>query len=133
MGDCKEELYAIANDDIAQDDNESDTETTYEDICQAVKDGKKHSAVLHMLHEYEVTHYDEIDTLDTITDDLWYNVVIPHIDTYGVLDKHDLKVRHMFSEWLYKHSNIGRRICYIMQLKNAIISPPKAVQKDSRA
>lgn len=101
------------------DDSWSDEEgeVTYEDICDAVKAHASLSKIRKLLDDYQVQKFNDMEELDLMTDDLWYNVMIPCIDnSCGFVDKTKLEVRHAFSKWLYENSNIGRRIAYILKL-----------------
>jgi hypothetical protein len=103
--------------------SEDDGEVTYEDICEAVRNHSNVSHIVKLLDEYQLTKYEDMDALDKMTDDLWYNVMVPSMDnSYGFLDKTNLEVRHAFSRWLYENSNIGRRIAYILELEERLLT-----------
>lgn len=118
----KEEAFVIVNDGYEEEVTDEETEVSYEDICQAVVDQKRISYIRKLLEEYEVTKYENMDYLDMVTDDLWYNVMVPYLETFGKIDKHDFKFRCEFSKWLYENSNIGRQLSYIMTLEKTLIT-----------
>lgn len=123
----KEEAYCIPNDGYEEEFSDEEDEVTYEDICQSVENGERRGSIQKKLLEYEATKYDNIDTLDSMTDDLWYNVVVPYLETFGLIDKNNLAFRHAFYKWLYDNSNIGRQLDYIFKLEKALISKSKGV------
>lgn len=119
-----EELLQGNNDWNDCVDSEEDYEVTYESICLAVKEDKKRSDIKNMLSDYKLQQYTNMNTLDTITDDLWYNVIVPYIENNGgILDKHQNEIRHAFSVWLYENTNWGQKIAYIAKLEKALNIP----------
>lgn len=112
----------IAYEEENEDDNVSeDTEPTYEEICDAIKNKTPVGEVKTLVDMYSFKQQDDMDALNTITDELWANVVKPFMNECNViLNKPRMEVQLAFARWLYKNTNLGVRIEYIRKLEGVM-------------